>query len=178
VSSRFKIVVRFRARGVYLFSYRIFRAEFSLGNRYLKLGITYDRAILKKCRAITQCGCGRVISDCHIVLGLIVTFGDRLLSPPRQSPYKMRQSCDCHDCHTATIVGSTCNASTDYIGKLHTTWIIVTDCQFVTSLAGLSVIIGYYPTLWACFCVDCTRPETIDGRRATRRRIDFIGSHF
>ena len=62
----------------------------------------------------------RVISDCHIILGPIVTFGDRL-SPPRQSPYKMRQSCDCHDCHTVTIVGSTCSTSTDYIGKLHTT---------------------------------------------------------
>ena len=34
--SRFKIVVRFRARAVYLFSYGISRAEFSLGNRYLK----------------------------------------------------------------------------------------------------------------------------------------------
>ena len=35
--SRFKIVIRFRARAVYLFSYGISRAEFSLGNRYLKL---------------------------------------------------------------------------------------------------------------------------------------------
>ena len=33
--SRFKIVIRFRARAVYLFSYGISRAEFSLGNRYL-----------------------------------------------------------------------------------------------------------------------------------------------
>ena len=30
--SRFKIVVRFRARAAYLFSYGISRAEFSLGN--------------------------------------------------------------------------------------------------------------------------------------------------
>jgi hypothetical protein len=32
--SRFKIVVRFRAPAVYLFSYGISRAEFSLENRY------------------------------------------------------------------------------------------------------------------------------------------------
>jgi hypothetical protein len=64
----------------------------------------------------------RVISNCHIILGPIVTFGDRL-SPrvPRQSPYNLRQSCDCQDCHKVTIVGSTCSTSTDYIGKLHTT---------------------------------------------------------
>ena len=36
ILSRFKIVVRSRARAVYLFSYGISRAEFSLGNRYLK----------------------------------------------------------------------------------------------------------------------------------------------
>ena len=34
--SRPRAAVRFRARAVYLFSYRISRAEFSLGNRYLK----------------------------------------------------------------------------------------------------------------------------------------------
>ena len=34
--SRFKIVVRLRARAAYLFSYGISRAGFSLGNRYLK----------------------------------------------------------------------------------------------------------------------------------------------
>jgi hypothetical protein len=78
-----------------------------------------------------------VISDCHIIWGPIVTFGDRL-SPPRQSLYKIRQSCDHHDCYTVTIVGSTCSTSTEYIGELHTIWIVVTDCQFVTSPAGLS----------------------------------------
>jgi hypothetical protein len=75
-----------------------------------------------------------------------LVYESRSVCTPRHSPYKMRQSCDCHDCHTVTIVGDTCGTSTDYIGELNTTWIIVTDCQFVISPVGSSVTIGYYPS--------------------------------